>query len=171
MTYVDLNTIHNPATGTVAPAAWGDQVRDNLEFLIDPPACSVYNSAAVSLANGAATVLGADSENYDNDSMHSTVTNTSRVTAQTAGRYLVIASVRFDANATGNRQIDFYINGVLLTGGVILGNAGSTNSTVLNLSKAAVLAAGDYVEVSATQRSGGALNATLVEFLAYLMTR
>lgn len=33
MTYVDLNTIHNPATGSVAPASWGDGVRDNDEDL------------------------------------------------------------------------------------------------------------------------------------------
>jgi hypothetical protein len=31
--YVDLNTIHNPATGFAPPAAWGDQVRDNDEYL------------------------------------------------------------------------------------------------------------------------------------------
>lgn len=33
MAYVDLNTIHNPATGTAPPATWGDQVRDNFETL------------------------------------------------------------------------------------------------------------------------------------------
>lgn len=32
MAYADLNTIHNPATGTSPPASWGDQVRDNFEF-------------------------------------------------------------------------------------------------------------------------------------------
>ncbi len=31
MAYVDLNTIHNPATGTIPPATWGDQIRDNFE--------------------------------------------------------------------------------------------------------------------------------------------
>lgn len=31
MAYVDLNTIHNPATGTSPPASWGDAVRDNFE--------------------------------------------------------------------------------------------------------------------------------------------
>lgn len=33
MAYADLNTIHNPSTGTSPPASWGDQVRDNFEFL------------------------------------------------------------------------------------------------------------------------------------------
>ena len=33
MAYSDLNGIHNPATGTSPPATWGDQVRDNDEYL------------------------------------------------------------------------------------------------------------------------------------------
>lgn len=33
MAYADLNSIHNPATGTSPPATWGDQVRDNDEYL------------------------------------------------------------------------------------------------------------------------------------------
>ena len=32
-TYADLNTIHNPATGTSPPASWGDQARDNDQYL------------------------------------------------------------------------------------------------------------------------------------------
>lgn len=32
MAYVDLNTLHNPATGTSPPASWGDAVRDNFDY-------------------------------------------------------------------------------------------------------------------------------------------
>lgn len=32
MGYTDLATLHNPAPGLVAPATWGDQVRDNDEY-------------------------------------------------------------------------------------------------------------------------------------------
>lgn len=32
MGYQDLATLHNPAPGLVAPATWGDQVRDNDEY-------------------------------------------------------------------------------------------------------------------------------------------
>ena len=92
----------------------GHQVRDNLEFLIDPPACSVFNTVAQSLATGSATVLDANSENFDNDAMHSNVTNNSRITVQTAGRYLFYTRVEFAANATGVREIRFNKNGVQL---------------------------------------------------------
>lgn len=33
MAWADLNTLHNPATSTAPPASWGDQVRDNFQYL------------------------------------------------------------------------------------------------------------------------------------------
>lgn len=33
--YVDLLTIHNPATGTAPPATWGDQIRENETYLYE----------------------------------------------------------------------------------------------------------------------------------------
>ena len=44
MPYVDPQTIDNPTAGNPIPAAWADQVRNNLEFLIAPPTCSVYTN-------------------------------------------------------------------------------------------------------------------------------
>ena len=35
MAYADLNTLHNPSTGTAPPASWGDQVRDNFVYFND----------------------------------------------------------------------------------------------------------------------------------------
>lgn len=171
MAYTDANTVSNPTTGQPILAAWGDQIRTNQEFFIDPPGCSVYNSSAQSLANNTGTVLTANSENFDNDSMHSTSVNTSRITIQTAGRYLVIAAVSFSANSTGNRQVNFKKNGSGVAGGSLLDNSGASNSTAIVQVQSLVLAASDYVEVEATQRSGGNLNTTLSEFAAFFMTR
>lgn len=33
--YVDLVSIHNPATGTAPPATWGDQIRENETYLYE----------------------------------------------------------------------------------------------------------------------------------------
>ena len=170
MSYVDLNTIHNPATGTVAPAAWGDQVRDNDEFLIDPPVCSVKATVAQSIATGTTTVLVAGTEVFDNDGMHSTVSNTSRITIQTDGRYLVLATVRFIANATGVRFAEFRRNGATLD--TIATSVGiGTLETVISGSRAFVLTAGEYVEVVAHQSSGGNLDVGLMDFTAVFLTR
>ncbi len=35
MGYLDLNVISNPTPGQPLPAAWGDQVRDNFDFLVN----------------------------------------------------------------------------------------------------------------------------------------
>jgi hypothetical protein len=167
--YVDLNTIHNPATGTVAPAAWGDQVRDDLEFLIDPPVVSAFHSTTQSLTSGSAFVLQANSENFDNDAMHSTVTNNSRITATTAGRYFFSARVSFAANVTGIREVRFGKNSTFTTALNI--NAAGAGATIITTFTTFVMAAGDFCEVAAQQTSGGALATQLLEFTAIFLTR
>jgi hypothetical protein len=169
--YVDLNTIHNPATGTVAPATWGDQSRDNQEFLIDPPACSISQAANTSCADATITVLGTTAtESFDNDAMHSDVTNRSRITIQTAGRYLFLARVSFAANSANSREVRFRIDGSTLVNGILLLHAGSATWRG-SLTGMLVLSAGQYVECVANQNSGGALDAALVEFAATYLTR
>jgi hypothetical protein len=171
--YVDLNTIHNPATGTVAPAAWGDQVRDNFEFLINPPACSVSsNDDQVFLANDTTTVVPAPNESFDNDGMHSTVSNTSRITIQTAGRYLFMATARFDSNGSGGmRRVSLLVNGTSSYGGMQI--IGAANDPVrIQATRALVLSAGEYVETTAWQNSGsGLIGVTLDEFFVKYITR
>jgi len=171
MPYVDPQTVHNPATGSVIPAAWGDTVRDDLEFLIDPPACSVYHNTTQSLSDDTTTACLANSENYDNDSMHSTSSSTSRITATTAGRYLLYATVAFDASGTGRRLVYMRVNGTTsyLLNSIVPPNSPTT--CVVPVFKTLVLAATDYVEVMANQNSGGALNVTLSEFAATFVTR
>ena len=166
MPYVDPNTIHNPTTGGVPPAAWGDQVRDDLEFLVESPGCSVYKAAAVSTTSGSETVLVADSENYDLDTMHSTSSNTSRITCNTAGKYHFWATVSFAANSTGYRRVNCKVNGgsadTLMTMNAV--TTGGPINTVIAVSWSQVLAVDDYVEISAAQLSGGALDVRLREF-------
>ena len=172
MTYTDANTIHDPTTGQVIPAAWGDQIRANQEFFVDPPACSIYSATAQTVANGAATGvdLVAASENFDNDSMHSTSSATERITCQTAGRYLLVATVNFASNTSGSRRVAFLLNGATTYGASVAAPA-PTNSTVLTAVRAIILVAGDYVTCNVWQTSGGNLDVTLVEFAATYLTR
>lgn len=50
--FVDLQTIHDPAVGNSPSAAWGDQVRDDLEHLVDPPRVTVSSAIEVLLSGG-----------------------------------------------------------------------------------------------------------------------
>ncbi len=171
MAYADTAGVHDPATGTAAPAAWGDQVRDNLEFLIDPPACKAKHSTTQTLVNNTSASLSADSEDFDNNAMHSTVTNNTRITIQTAGRYEFYANVGFNASSTGERIVEFRQNGTTMHPGVAIWNAGPGTSTGVILTDVFALTAGDYMEVRATQLSGGNLNAQLHQFRAKFITR
>ena len=172
MPYVDPNTIHNPATGNVAPAAWGDTMRDDVEFLVDPPLCSVFNSTGQTLTSSSSvwTALTADSENFDNDAMHSTVSNTSRITCQTAGRYQFNATLEYVANSTGFRGVRFLLNGATIYSSQLLLPV-SGAATRIQGTRNIVLAVSDYVEVQGIQNSGGNLDCTLIELSAMFMTR
>lgn len=171
MPYADLASIHTPATGAFAPAAWGLQIRANFEALIDPPACSVFASASQSVASSSTTTLTADSENYDNDGMHSTVSNTSRITIQTPGRYLFSARVSFAAGNSGIRQVLLYRNGAEALGSCLLPTAGGGFSTSFVVTTTALMSAGDYVETRVLHTQGTNLAVTLAEFSALRITR
>lgn len=170
MGYVDVHTIHTPTTGGVAPAAWGVGLRSNQEFFVDPPLCSVFNSANQLISHATVTALTANSENFDNDAMHSTVSNTSRITIQTAGRYQALARVSFAANGTGEREVRFRVDGTTLINGILLPNS-STSTWRAVLVGWLQLAAGQYIECMVNQDSGSSLNAALVEFAAGFWTR
>ena len=170
MPYVDPASIHNPATGAVATAAWGDQLRDNDEWFAEPPSCRVYHSTTQNLSASTFTALNANSELWDSASMHSTSSQTSRITVGTAGKYLFTATVEFEANATNTRYARWLVSGSTtypfgavpaMTGvGVRLSGA-----TVLSLS------AGAYVEVQAWQNSGSTITGQLLEFSCVYQSR
>lgn len=170
MAYAALTTIQTIATGQPFLAATLQQTNDNGEFLIDPPSCSIKETTPQSIATATDTALTADEENYDNDSMHSTATNTSRVTVQTAGRYLAAGTVEFASNSTGGRRFGFRVNGTT-SYSLVSGPTSSTAAMVLSGSRTFILAAGDYLEVMASQSSGGNLDVTLLDFSVLFITR
>ena len=124
------------------------------------PAARVYNNANIPVTHATHQVLTFNSERYDNDSIHSTSSNTGRLTATTAGVYHITANIRFASNATGAaRALRLRVNGSTL---IALANAvpvavgyGQTEVTIVTDWK---FAANDYVEVTAFQDSGGSLN-------------
>jgi hypothetical protein len=147
-------------------------LRDNFEFLIDPPACSAFNNTTQSVADATTTTLTANSENFDNDAMHSTVTNTARLTVQTPGRYEFTCRVNFQADITdGRRELILRKNGttsviVNATRAIVDG----TSMTISGFLKDTMIA-GDYYECRVSHTAGNALNVTLQEFTALFMTR
>lgn len=160
--YPDPGTPKTWAQGEYPTAAqFNTNIRDASGFLFNPPACRVYNNAAINIAtSGVAQALTFNTERYDTDSMHDVAVNTGRITFNTAGLYLVFATVEFAANATGFRQAYIRLNGV--TPILVQTNQAppATIGSQLNVAGVYKFAAADYVECIVQQGSGGALNVT-----------
>jgi hypothetical protein len=118
-----------------------------------------YNSAAISVPNATITAITLDSERDDTDSIHSTSSNTSRLTCNTAGKYDIKGQIEYPANATGVRGIGIRLNGTTIINLAKVPAVSSTETISLPVATDYNLAVGDYVELVAYQTSGGALNA------------
>lgn len=143
--------------GVISKTTFGDVVKADLDFLANPPACRATRSAAKSIANAAETFIDFDAETYDTDSMHSTVTNNTRITINTAGLYLVTFTGQLAAAATYDRIRTFIrLNGATNIGGSQA--AKTTGSLAPELDTAFVykFAATNYIEVDVFQDGTGA---------------
>jgi len=118
--------------------------------------CKVTNSVAQSVPNNTVTTITWDTESYDTDAFHDTVTNPSRLTipAGLAGKYLILAGSRWALSAVGSRQTRITQNGTLLCGNFFQ----QFNQCLSSASIIIDLAVGDFVEQDVFQNTGASLN-------------
>jgi hypothetical protein len=167
--FVSPASISNPTTGQPILATWGDGVNTALDYLAtNRPHCTVYNSTTQSVATAPTyTALTANSELSDVGGMHSTVSQTSRITIPSGegGLYVCYASVQFDADSVGFRHFEFYVSATTQypCDQVPATDTGSA-VTIISGSRTISMAAGDYVEVRVRQASGFNRDATLLDF-------
>lgn len=135
-------------------------------FFLQRPMCSVTNAAGLAgVATGVSTLVPFDTESEDNDSMHSTVTNNSRIIFQTLGWWAITPFSGWASSATGSRALDIRLNaagasggGTKLTGFSVQGAAASDTFQLSLAWRYRALNIGDYFEMFITQNSGGALS-------------
>lgn len=124
--------------------------------------CFVYKSSNQSISDDTSTVLTFTAEEIDTDGFHDNATNTGRITIPSGkgGKYLFIGYASFAANASGSRAISFTKNGssTIASPTRIFANTESGSDTRVNGQIIANLNAGDYVEMTGYQKSGGSLN-------------
>lgn len=160
-------TVANVASSAGSPFANSDQVTLTFERVGDEGSsgstadigCRVYNSGNISINNNTVTVLTFNSERWDTDSMHESVTHPSRITCNTAGKYMIAGNIQF---AGHNDALDRWL-AILLNGTTIIAIqkvSGLSNSDAVYISVATIydLAQNDYVELECYQLSGVALN-------------
>ena len=131
-----------------------------------PPASAVLatNSTTQTVNTGSTTTLTFDSERYDSDGLHSTSSNTSRLTFPTAGKYTVKVYVNVAANASGYRYTDVRLNGSTVIA-IDTRTAVTTDTGGGSLVFDYDFSAGDYIETRLFQNSGSNL-ATTARFAA-----
>ena len=120
----------------------------------------VKRSAGQSIPTAALTTMNWDAEEYDTDNIHDNVTNNSRLTVP-AGitQVRVSGQVRWEGNATGERQFIIQKNGVNVEGaGAHYIPAGTTSNRVFGATTPALsVVAGDYFTAVVFQSSGVAI--------------
>lgn len=158
-----------PATfvaGNVLTAAQlNTNVRDNVAWIAtDSPACRAYNSANISHASsGVEQVVTCNSERFDNATIHSTSSNTSRLTVPSGagGKYIFGGGLAWASSASGTyRQSIIKLNAATYIGIQTLAPSASHFSSA-TIAGVYALAAADYIELWGNQDSGGALNMTV----------
>jgi len=116
-----------------------------------------FNSANISVANSTQVALTFNSERWDTDTIHNNSTNTERLTATTAGKYIITGHVLWATNSTGVRQLSVRLNGSTFIGSQRIATLASAD-VIMSVATLYDLSATDYVELMAFQDSGGSLN-------------
>lgn len=149
---------------------WNTNVRDGVNYLLNPPVFIGVQTAAQSLVTATFTAITFDTETVDTYGGHSTVTNTSRYVAQVAGWYEVVARAGFAGNATGRRMAAVHVNGSQIR--VNETDAVGSVAQSVEITETVFLNVGDYVETDGYQSSGGALNTqTAANFTSTMTVR
>ena len=134
---------------------------DNIAGVSNVDQCSVYRSSSKLLGSNIPYAIDWDSELFDGNAMHDTITNNSRITINTSGYYLVNAQLSWDWSAsTADCQMWIKKNG---TTEIIKGLEMHQTTTSHNqaLTKVVYLSAGDYIQCYAEHFTGANLSCVM----------
>lgn len=171
--------------GVVTAAQLNSYLSDNTDYLktdldthvaagpfsdhgVNPSVCA-YHNAAQTIANATDTYLVFNSERWDNASMHSTSSNTGRLVAPVAGKYLVTARILWAASNTAYHRIQFYTNRTDNWHTEVKMNPTTDESGGTMVSAVDDLALNDYMEVRVYHKHGGNLDVGAYSYFS--MTR
>ena len=122
--------------------------------------CALYRSGIATIPNATNTIIGWDSERFDTNTFHDTVTNNSRITIPSgyAGKYLITYQWGYNSNTNGYRELQLLLNGTQFpqSYNLVTYNGYAQQSSALVYS----LSVGDYIQLQVNQNSGGSLDAS-----------
>lgn len=113
----------------------------------------LLNGSDIDIDHNTMTTLTFDEELFDTDDIHSTVSNTSRLTCKTAGKYYIYGTVQWEPHATGHRNLYLWFNN---TRYIDLSTIAAASSTYHALTVGTVypMAVNEYVEMRVLQTAG-----------------
>src|SRR5829696_6109049 len=121
-----------------------------------PMAVSVTHNIMVAFTHNATSAMPFNTELFDTAEMHDP--GSSRLKAPVDGIYEVSATITFAANVAGIRELNINFNGLGINPIAATSTPGSAGGPRLSAAGLVQLKAGDYVEASPYQNSGGTLN-------------
>jgi hypothetical protein len=129
-----------------------------VDYFLSPSYCDVKASSSQTFSNGVAAGVAMDTTVSDADGLHSNSVNNSRVTIKKPGLYLITGFLTFKPGA-GYREVDIQKNGVV-SGSTLVASGANTNNDYISCAVVteAPLVAGDYVELTGYQTTGGNLD-------------
>ena len=126
-----------------------------------PVGCRLKNTASVNINTATWTSITFSAEEFDTDGLHSTATNTSRITIPTGmdGYYNITGTAYFASSTATQIQARLLRNGTAIPGAREKKNPTSGQDAMATVSSGTIyLAAGNYIEMQCYQDSGGALS-------------
>lgn len=94
----------------ITAAIWNVDVVDNINYLYNGrPSCRVYHNTTQSMTSATDNAVAFNSERWDTDTMHSTVSNTDRITFTTAGTYAFGFNLEW-ATAPSTAEVEIWLN-------------------------------------------------------------
>lgn len=132
------------------------------------PAAQIARGSNQTIANSTSVAIAFDQETIDFNTMHDSAVNNTRLVATTAGVYCIAGGFWIAPSAGGTQRIATLRRGG--TESIADHNAvpHATAARRLNVAAVRYLAAGDYIELTAFQDSGGNLD---VQFVAGISPR
>ena len=111
----------------------------------------VRHSVDQDINSGVEVAAAFDTELFDTNNIHDNVTNNTRLTAQTAGKYQISGHVTWDDNSTGLRGLKIRLNGTTWISRDLQTAYGINQHTTSTLYD---LAVNDYVELMVSHTAG-----------------
>ena len=132
---------------------------------------NIHTAGGFTTTNNAKVPVLWDTVSFDTASYYS-AGNPTRLTAPVTGLYIVTTSLLWATNSTGERVVEFCINGASSSPVSVLGDSPAGTSDFAQCATTLVnLTAGDYVEVYVFQNSGSNIGIQAGAFSNFTMAK